>query len=122
MRRTLIVIAALLVTPAAAMAQTERMSDARYLTASRCIAYAELPQLGGDSFNVSALKQALNGQYRHPVIRDRAEETARNVRRSGARAGDDERAVSNLRADRDESCAAFVPTGMVSLGAQAPAS
>ena len=68
MKRMLVIVAAFAVlAPLAANAQ-ERMSDSRYLAASRCLAYADLEQLQSDPADFSALREAAEVGRREPWI------------------------------------------------------
>lgn len=123
MKYGLFVAAALmLAAPLSAFAESDRMSDGRYLAAAQCVAYAELPQLTADTFNVSALKQAVDSQNVTSSVRDRARATERDAHRLSSRAGEEERAITALRYRRDEACAGFVSTGLVQAAAATPAS
>jgi hypothetical protein len=113
MKRMLAVAAALAFTPLSAMAQSERISDAQYIAAARCVSFAALPQLQGDTFDVSALRAMVDAQVRSPLVRDQVRSESDRIRRSGARARDSASAAVRLRAQRDEACAGFISTGMV---------
>jgi hypothetical protein len=104
-----------------AFAQSERMNDVSFITASRCVAYAELPQLSADVYDFSTLKTAVADQSVNPEIRRRAREAERNAHLAGLRAGDDARAVEGLRNRRDDACASFVSSGLVQAEAPTPA-
>lgn len=105
-----IVAAAIVLTPLAANAQ-ERMSDARYLSANRCLAYADINALQGDSANFAALRQAADVGSRERSIATQVRQDTRSIRARAASAS-----VEELRARRDEACANFVAGGLVQLG------
>lgn len=113
----LFAVAALLA-PAAAVAQ-ERMSDARYIAASRCLAYADLPQLASDGADFTRLREATEAGRRTREIVAEAEENARRTRVTARSWGEDERSVQQLRQRREDACAGFVGTGLVQLPASA---
>ncbi|MGE0743157.1 MAG: hypothetical protein AB7O98_17615 [Hyphomonadaceae bacterium] len=122
MKRMLTMIASLAVLmPMTATAQ-ERMSDARYISAARCLAYADLPQLSDDPANFSALRTAMSEGYRSRVVVSDAEENARRVRVTARSLGESERGVRSLREQRTEACASFVERGFVQMGSGTPAS
>ena len=98
---------------APAVAQADDMTDSRYLAANTCVAYAELPQLEGDVFDVTNLKAAMREHRPQTYIRDRARVAARDVRTDG---GD----VAELRAERDQACASFISSGLASAAPAAP--
>lgn len=111
MKHLVITVAAVAVlAPLAANAQ-ERMSDARYLAASRCLAYADLEQLQSDPADFSSLREAADAGQRQRAIRERARESARDIRLA-ARSLDAEQ----LRDRRDQDCAGFIERGLVQLG------
>jgi hypothetical protein len=111
MLRTLVVTFALAALPVAALA-AERISDASYVTASRCVAYAELPQLASDGLDVTHLREALevNEGGRAPFLRDNAREVERRVRIEARRSEN----ADLLRMRRDTVCAPFVARGLAS--------
>jgi hypothetical protein len=104
-----------------AFAESDRLTDAQYLTASRCVAYAELSQLSADTFDYASLKSAVDSQRVDPLIRDRARESRRDAVLAGQRAGDNAVAVADLRTRRDGACASFVSSGLVRAGTPTPA-
>ena len=111
MKHMLVIIAAAAVlAPFAANAQ-ERMSDARFLAANRCLAYADLDALQGDSANFTALREAADVGVREPTITTRVRQNTRGIRARATSAS-----VEELRARRDEACASFTATGLVQLG------
>lgn len=111
MKRMLIVVAAVAVlAPLTAHAQ-ERMSDARYLAASRCLAYADLEPLQSDPADFTSLRETANVGQRPPAIRERARTDVRNIRHI-ARSLD----AAQLRTRREDACAAFAERGLVQLG------
>ncbi|MBL8542714.1 MAG: hypothetical protein JNJ63_02805 [Hyphomonadaceae bacterium] len=93
----------------------ERMSDARFLSASRCLAYESVASLQADGVDYSALRSAVTVGMRDPVISDRARQFQRETRIAGNRARQSERALADLRANRDEACQPFVERGLVQL-------
>ncbi|HRP10975.1 MAG TPA: hypothetical protein PLK37_08075 [Terricaulis sp.] len=112
MKQMLVIVAAAMVlTPLAAHAQ-ERMSDARYLAANRCLAYADLAQLQGDSANFANLREAAAIGNRERMIATQVRQDTRSIRARASSATGEE-----LRARRDEACARFVDVGLVQLGA-----
>jgi hypothetical protein len=115
-----LIAAAALLAPALAAAQ-ERMSDARYLAASRCLAYADLPQLASDGADFTRLREAAETGRRAREIVAQAEESARRTRVTARSWGEDERSVAQLRERREDACAGFVETGLVQMRAAAPA-
>lgn len=119
MKASFIVAAALLISASVpAFAQTEeRMSDGRYIAASRCLAYAELSQLSGDTFNTVALKTAFDSQNPTSGARQRAGEETSDAQRAGRRAGDNAISVEMLRSRRNAACEGFVATGLVQASA-----
>lgn len=122
MKRIIALIAAAAVlAPSLALAQ-ERMSDARYLAASRCLAYADLPQLQSDGADFTDLREATEEGRRAREIVAEAEENARRTRVTARSWGDGERSLTQLRQRRGDACAGFVETGLVQLPASAPAS
>ena len=116
----LFAVAALLA-PAAALAQ-ERMSDARYIAASHCLAYADLPQLASDGADFTRLREATETGRRAREIVAEAQENARRTRVTARSWGDSERSVQQLRQRREDACGGFVETGLVQLPATSPAS
>lgn len=119
-RMFLITVAALIATPFAAHAQ-ERMSDSRFVAASRCLAYADHEALASDAPNVEALRQAVrdNTSRASAVARARADEVEDRVK--GLRVRSDER-LQRLREDRATACAAFVAQGLVQMNSSNRAS
>jgi hypothetical protein len=107
-----IALALAALTPVAAQA-TERMTDARYVSAQRCLAYSDLSQLQGDGFDFTALREASDYGNRNLTIQTRTRETTRQVRASAYRLGSSDRAVTELRGRRDDACASFVEGGLV---------
>lgn len=104
------IAAAAVLAPLSASAQ-ERMSDGRYLSANRCLAFAELNQLQGDGSDFTALRQASEIGRRDPVISDQVRQITRQTR---ARA----RSLSaeQLQSRRSEACDRFAAEGLVRLG------
>lgn len=117
MKRILaIAAAAAVLAPALAVAQ-ERMSDAHFIAASRCISFAELPQLQSDSVDVSALRTAVARGFRSESVSSDARNEARRVRVTAPSIAAAEGGVDELRRRRDEACSSFVQTGLVQQGA-----
>lgn len=106
----------LLATPTAFAQDNQRLEGSEYLAASRCVALSNVRQLHEDGYDVTSLERLVR-RYYSPVANAVAQTQANNIRRDGARAGDDAAKISELRARRDENCAGFVATGLV----QAPA-
>ncbi len=111
-----ITLALAALTPLAAQAQ-ERMSDTRYISAQRCLAYSDLAQLQGDGFDFTALREASDYGNRQIMIQTRTREATRQVHASAYRLGSSERALTELRQRRDDACASFVEGGLVRHGA-----
>jgi hypothetical protein len=116
MLRTLVVTFALAAAHVSALA-AERISDASYVAASRCAAYAELPQLASDGLDVTHLREALavDRGTRANFLRDNAREAERRVRIEAQRSNN----ADLLRIRRDSTCAPFVARGLASRGAGA---
>lgn len=122
MKRIIALIAATAVlAPALAIAQ-ERMSDARYIAAARCLAFADLPQLRADGADFTRLREATEEGRRAREIVAEAEENARRTRITARSWGDDERSLTQLRQRRQDACAGFVETGLVQISTATPAS
>lgn len=99
-------------TPLSANAQ-ERMSDARYIAAQHCLAYADLSQLRSDPVDVSALREAVSNGYRSSAVVSEARENARRIRGRAGNLTTFADGEQELRAQRDEACASFVERGLV---------
>lgn len=111
MKHLLITLAALAVlAPLSANAQ-ERMSDSRYLAANRCLAYADLGALQGDSANFSALREAAAVGNRERTIDQQVRQSTRSIQARATNAS-----AEQLRTQRDEACASFAERGLVQLG------
>jgi hypothetical protein len=121
MKRVLSIVMALAAL-APVSANAERMSDARYIAATRCLAYADLPELQSDSANFSALRAAASVGF-HPgsVVSD-ARENAARVRATARRLSAMTNGLQQLRDERDAACASFVERGLVQLETPTPAS
>lgn len=105
-------------TPLAAHAQT-RMSDARYIAAQHCLAYADLSQLSSDPIDVAPLREAASTGYRSSAVVSEARENARRIRgRAGNLATFDD-GVQELRTQRDAACGSFIERGLVHSQGQA---
>ncbi len=110
-----IVIAAFAISaiaPLSAHAQ-ERMSDARYIAAQHCLAYADLTQLRTDPVDVSALREAVSNGYRSSAVASEARENARRIRGRANNLTTFADGEQELRTLRDEACAPFVERGLV---------
>jgi len=118
MKRAVILAATLAFAAVAApaFAQSERMSDASYIAASRCIAYSDLPQLESDPVDVGALRQAMSGGFRSSSVASETRDEARRVRATANSIARSERGIDELRQRRDDACARFVERGLVQLG------
>lgn len=115
MKRSLllaVVLAATATTPAFA----QRMSDASFIAASRCIAYSDLPQLASDPMDVTALREAMSGGFRSQAVASQARDHANRVRARAASLAQSEGGIDELRERRDEACANFVERGLVQIG------
>lgn len=110
MKKVIVVAAIAVLTPLTAYAQ-ERMSDAQYLAANRCLAYADLEQLQADRANVASLREAVEVGRRDPAVNAQVRQTARGIRARASTLNADE-----LRSRRNEACAGFVQSGLVQLG------
>lgn len=118
MKRILLIAAAIAaLAPLSATADTERMSDARYLAASQCLAYADLPELQSDGANFSSLRSAASvGFHSGSVVADARENVAR-VRAQARRLSGMNNGLQQLRDERDAACAGFVQRGLVQIEA-----
>lgn len=114
MKRLLMIAAIATLTPLSAHA--ERMTDAGFIAASRCLAYTDHTALAGDGFDVGALREAVSeGERRvHTMAISRSEANARNIGRLRAESAGE---LQTLRDRRDAACAAYISQGLV----QAPA-
>ncbi len=104
------IAAAALLAPLSANAQ-ERMSDAGFLAANRCLAFAELRQLEGDGANFSALRDATDARRRPPAITEQVRQINRSTRARATTLS-----VEELRDRRNEACERFQTQGLVQLG------
>lgn len=121
MKRLFLIVAAIVITtPLTAHAQ-ERMSDARFVSANRCLAYADHEALTSDAPNVEALRQTVreNTSRASPIARARADEVEDRVK--GLRARSEDR-LQRLREERATACAPFVTQGLVQMSATTGAS
>jgi hypothetical protein len=105
---------ALVATPMTAFAQQTRLSDAHYLAASQCLAYADVQQLQGDG-DFSGLRQAVRVGYRNQDIASQARDAAQRTRLTTRSLLGFEGGIDEARAQRDAACASFVQTGLVQL-------
>jgi hypothetical protein len=115
-RLVMAVLALSALTPVSAYAQETRMSDARYISAQRCLAYADLPQLQSDPLDFSALRQAVEPGYRSSSVTADARNTASRVRATASSLANEANGLDELRERRDEACASFVERGLVQAG------
>jgi hypothetical protein len=111
-----IVLAMSVLAPVTAHAQT-RMSDARYISAQRCLAYADLPQLQSDGLDFSALRDAAAPGYRSSAVASDARENAQRVRASANLLANATGGLDELRERRDDACGGFLERGLVQSGA-----
>lgn len=102
------------VAPLAANAE-ERLSDARYISASRCLAYADLPQLQSDGADFTALRAAVDAGFRSSTIRSQVRQEAQRIRVNASSSANRRNSVEDLRESRDQACASFVERGLVQL-------
>jgi hypothetical protein len=102
-------------TPLSANAQ-ERLSDARYIAAQHCLAYASLAQLQSDPVDVSALREAVRPGFRDSAVSSEARENARRLRARANNLATTPNGVQELREQRDQACATFVERGLVQSG------
>jgi hypothetical protein len=119
-----IIIAALTLSalaPLSAHAQ-ERMSDARYIAAQNCLAFASLTQLQSDQVEVSALREATTLGYRDSAVSSEARENARRVRARANNLATSANGLQELREQRDTACATFVERGLVQRQTQSSGS
>jgi hypothetical protein len=98
--------------PLSAQAQ-ERMSDARYIAAQQCLAYADLSQLQSDGVDVAGLREAVRPGFRETAVSSEARENARRVRARANNLATQPNGVQELREQRDAACASFVERGLV---------
>ncbi|MFZ2030879.1 MAG: hypothetical protein WAU68_11260 [Vitreimonas sp.] len=118
MKRILsIVVALAALAPFSANAADARMSDARYLAASRCLAYADLPELRSDPGNFSALRAAAALGFRSSSVASDARDNAARIRATARRLSNMETGPQQLREERSAACAGFVAGGLVQLEA-----
>jgi hypothetical protein len=99
-------------TPLSAHAQ-ERMSDARYIAAQHCLAYADLEQLRSDPIDFSALREAVAPGYRSSAVTADARDTANRVRARAGLLANANGGMEELRDSREQACARFVERGLV---------
>lgn len=110
-----ILITAVLVatlTPLSAHAQ-ERMSDARYIAAQHCLAYADLEQLRSDPIDFSALREAVAPGYRSGAVTADTRDNANRVRARARALANADGGLDELRDAREQVCARFVERGLV---------
>jgi hypothetical protein len=107
-----IALALAALTPLTAQAQ-ERMSDARFISAQRCLAYSDVPQLQSDGVDFTALREAADSGGRDGSIIARTRETTRQVRSSARWLAQSDGGLTELRGRRDSACARFVERGLV---------
>lgn len=99
-------------TPFAAHAQ-ERMSDARYIAAQHCLAYADLTQLQSDAVDFTQLREAASTGYRSSAVSAEARENARRIRGRANNLATFADGVDQLRSQRDAACGGFIERGLV---------
>jgi hypothetical protein len=112
-----IVVALATLAPLSANAADARMSDARYLAASRCLAYSDLPELQSDHGNFDALRAAAAVGYRSGSVVSDARDNATRIRATARRLSSMETGPQQLREERSAACAGFVAGGLVQLDA-----
>ncbi|MES1199606.1 MAG: hypothetical protein ABUS48_06470 [Pseudomonadota bacterium] len=119
----LVAASLLLATPLPSFADEAPLSDASFLAASHCLAYADLPALHSDAANFDALRTAMSNSKEHSqLIKNTAMNDAMSVRvRAGAMARRDS-TRTELRAQRASACGQFVQNGLVQLETASPAS
>lgn len=115
-----IALALAALTPLTAQAQ-ERMSDARFISAQRCLAYSDLTQLQTDGVDFTALREAAGVGARDGAIISRTREATRQVRASANWLARGEGGLTELRARRDAACGSFVERGLVQHNPQSAA-
>jgi hypothetical protein len=93
------------------------MSDGRYLAASRCLAYADLPELQSDHGNFDGLRAAAAVGFRSGSVVSDARDNATRIRATASRLGSMETGLQQLREERGAACAGFVAGGLVQLEA-----
>ena len=98
--------------PLSAQAQ-ERMSDARYIAAQQCLAYADLSQLQADGVDVAGLREAVRPGFRDSAVASQTRENARRLRARANNLATTPNGVEELREQRDAACAGFVERGLV---------
>jgi len=118
MKRILsIVVALATLAPFTASAADSRMSDGRYLAASRCLAYADLPELQSDHANFDGLRAAAAVGFRSGSVLSDARDNATRVRATASRLSSMETGLQQLREERGAACSGFVAGGLVQLEA-----
>ena len=117
-----IVVALAVLAPLAANAEEGRMSDGRYLAASRCLAYADLPELQSDHANFDGLRAAVAVGYHSGSVVSDARDTTTRIRATARRLSSMETGMQQLREERDAACTGFVQRGLVQLETATPAS
>jgi hypothetical protein len=110
-----IVVAIAALAPLSANAESSRMSDGRYLAASRCLAYSDLPELQSDGANFSALRTAADFGFRSGTIVSEARDNATRLRAQARRLSGMNNGLQQLREERDAACAGFAQQGLVQL-------
>jgi hypothetical protein len=116
MKRALILITALITcTTFSAQAEQPALSnDASYIAASRCLAYANLPQLQSDAGDYAALRSAAEHyNWRDAAMEGRIRSDTRQIRVHADTLAQTEGGLRALRQSRTDSCARFVPSGLV---------
>ncbi len=96
-----LVIAAAIATPAFASAQSARVSDVDYLKLSRCAAYSTLPAMPDEKGEALAARVKEQARGRSAVIVTRADDEAKEIRRSNRKVA----FVEAFNAKKEAACA-----------------
>lgn len=117
----LIIIATIALTAIAPFSANaaERMSDARYIAAQQCLAYADLTQLQSDPVDFTGLREAVSPGYRDSAVPSETRENARRIRARANNLVTSPTGLQELREQRDTACAAFVERGLVQISGSA---
>lgn len=102
---------------APAFADAERLSNADFQRANRCLAYAGLEALAGDPVDLAALRARFEASKTQvfPDARSEADFEAREIRAAGRMATTPAR-VERLKTRRDQACATFTAGMTVAEG------
>lgn len=123
MKRMITVVLALTALSSFSAAAEERLSDSRYLAASRCLAYADVAALETSPADFASLRTTTAAGYRDSAIVARSQHEARNIRsRSESLAREGAQGVNLVRDRMDDACASFIQQGLVRLETNTPAS